>query len=260
MCKKEINMEQEHQDIERRTNGSNFTEGYDPQRIERLKTIIQDYEDQGKSKRYCIIVDGEMVVPVNAEASNFDKYKRYIIGNTNTVEIRMYFGKSPNFNRHVFKTNYSSLAGTPSKDVDQIVQEALDKERQEQKIKRLEQELERKNKKLKAYKDLEAKFKEKKPNMQEIIKDGIQLMGAFHTMRNGIASPVQGVSDAEVEIHAEDETENPVDLYFKKLKETYSQKDLLTSMQIWEKLALYPDLEPKFIKIINQKIKQNGKA
>lgn len=250
-------MEQEHQEIERRTNGSNFTEGFDPLRIERLRTIIQDYEDQGKAKRYCIIVDGEMVVPVNSEASNFDNYKRYIIGNSNTVEIRMYFGKSPNFNRHVFKTNYSALAGTPSKDVDQIVKDALEKERKDNKILMLEQELKRKNKKLKQYKALQATLDEKKLDLKDLVKDGIQLMGQFQAMKNG-ATPVQGIQEAEVEVKVE--SESPIDLHFNQLKKDYEGEELEKAIKIWEIFTAYPQLQKEFMSIINQKIKKNGKA
>jgi hypothetical protein len=248
-------MEQEHQEIERRTNGSNFTEGFDPLRIERLRTIIQDYEDQGKAKRYCIIVDGEMVVPVNSEASNFDNYKRYIIGNSNTVEIRMYFGKSPNFNRHIFKTNYSALAGTPSKDVDQIVKDALEKERKDNKILMLEQELKRKNKKLKQYKALQATLDEKKLDLKDLVKDGIQLMGQFQAMKNG-ATPVQGIQEAEVEVKVE--SESPIDLHFNQLKKDYEGEELEKAIKIWEIFTAYPQLQKEFMSIINQKIKKNG--
>jgi len=250
-------MEQEHQEIERRANGSNFTEGFDPLRIERLRTIIQDYEDQGKAKRYCIIVDGEMVVPINSEASNFDNYKRYIIGNSNTVEIRMYFGKSPNFNRHIFKTNYSALAGTPSKDVDQIVKDALEKERKDNKILMLQQELKRKNKKLKQYKALQATLDEKKLDIKDLVKDGIQLMGQFQAMKNG-GTPVQGIPDAEVEVRVE--TETPIDLHFLQLKKDYEGEELEKAIKIWEIFTAYPQLQKEFMSIINQKIKQNGKS
>lgn len=252
-------MEQEHQeiDIKRRATGSTFTEGFDPVRIERLKTIIQDYEDQGKEKWYSIIVDGEMVVPNNATASNFDKYKRYIIGNSNTVEVRMYFGKSPNFNRHVFKTNYSALAGTPSKDVDQIVKDALEKERKNNKILMLQQELKRKNKKLKQYKLLQAELDEKKLDIKDLVKDGIQLMGQFQAMKNG-ATPVQGIQDAEVEVKVE--SESPVDLHFNQLKKDYEGEELEKAIKIWEIFTAYPQLQKEFMSIINQKIKKNGKA
>lgn len=252
-------MEQEHHEIEikRRATGSTYTEGFDPVRIERLKTIIQDFEDQGKQKRYSIIVDGEMVVPVNSEANNFDKYKRYIIGNSNTVEVRMYFGKSPNFNKHVFKTNYSALSGTPSKDVDQIVKEALENERKNNKILMLQQELKRKNKKLKQFKALQAELDDKKLDIKDLLKDGIQLMGQFQAMKNG-GAPVQGIEEAEVEVHAEPET--PAELHFKKLKQDYDGEELEKAVKIWEIFTAYPGLQKEFMSIINQKIKKNGKA
>lgn len=252
-------MEHENQeiDIKRKATGSTFTEGFDPVRIERLKTIIQDYEDQGKSKRYSIIVDGEMVVPVNSAAENFDKYTRYIIGSSNTVEVRMYFGQSPNFNRHVFKTNYSALSGTPSRDVDQIVKDALEKERKDNKILLLQQELKRKNKKLKQYKSLQAKLDEKKLDLKDLVKDGIQLMGQFQAMKSG-ASPVQGIPEAEVEVQVE--SESPSDLHYMQLKKDYEDKELEKAIKIWEIFTAYPQLQNEFMSIINQKIKKHGKA
>tara|TARA_B110001469_G_C9628455_1_gene313988 strand:- start:1116 stop:1892 length:777 start_codon:yes stop_codon:yes gene_type:complete len=258
-------MEYENQHIEtkRKGTGKTFTEGYDPIRVERLKTIIQDYSEQGKVKRYSIVVDGEMVIPINSDADNFEKYKRYVIGSSSTVEVRMYFGESPNFNRHVFKTNYEamSLGSVPEKNVDVIVQEALEKERTQNKIQFLEKELKRKNKKIKQYKELQAELDDKQLDIKDLLKEGIQLYGQFNSIRNGGASPsIQGVPESEVEVELDSEPESKADKHFLRLKKEYKKKQLEKAIQIWEIFSSYPELKEEFTRIINQKIKHNGEA
>lgn len=252
-------MELENENIQprRKPTGSTYTEGFDPERIERLKMIIKDFEDQGKAKRYSIIVDGEMVVPTNSEAAKFDNYKRYLLGSSNEVEVRMFFGESPNCNKHIFKTDHSTLNG-PKKDVDTMVQEALIKERQQNKIKALESELKRKNKKLKQFKELQAQLEEKKLNVKDLIQDGIKVLGQINAMRNGSATPIQGVNDAEVEVEVE--PDSPIDKHIQQLRKDYTEKELEKGIQIWEIFTAHPNLQQDFMKIINQKIKKNGKA
>mgnify|MGYP006074371135 CR=1 FL=1 len=255
--------ENQHKEIKRRGTGKTFTEGYDPIRIERLKTIVQDYSEQGKVKRYSIVVDGEMVIPINSEADNFEKYKRYVIGNSSTVEVRMYFGESPNFNRHVFKTNHTvmALGSTPEKDVDVIVKEALEKERTKNKIESLEKELKRKNKKIKQYKELQSELDDKQLDIKDLLKEGIQLYGQFNTIRNGGVSPtIQGAPESEVEVELESQPETAIDKHFSRLKKEFKGKELKKAIQTWEIYSTYPELQEEFTQIINQKIKQNGQA
>lgn len=254
-----MELENQQEQPKRKPTGSTYTEGFDPERIERLKTIVKDFEQaEGKGKRYCIIVDGEMVVPTNTESAKFDNYKRYLLGNSNEVEVRMFFGESPNCNKHIFKTDYKVLNG-PEKDVDSLVQEALIKERQLTKIKSLQSELKRKNKKLKQFKELQSQLDEKKLNVKDLIQDGIKVLGQINAMRNGSpVTPIQGVNDSEVEV--EIESDSPVDNHIKRMKSDYSDKELEKGIKIWEIFSSHPELQQDFMKIINQKIKKNGKA
>ena len=53
-------MENGNQHKKKRTGGGSvYNEMYNPLRIERLKSIVKDFYQQGKQKRYCILVDGK---------------------------------------------------------------------------------------------------------------------------------------------------------------------------------------------------------
>ena len=104
---------------------------------------------------------------------------------------------------------------------------------------------------------LQAELDDKKLDIKDLLKDGIQLMGQFQAMRNG-GTPVQGIQEAEVEVHAE--AESPIDIHFNQLKQDYEGEELEKAIKIWEIFTAYPQLQKEFMSIINQKIKKNGKA
>lgn len=237
-----------------------FTEVYTPERIERLKSIIRDFQQQGNGRRYCILVDGEMVVPVNTDENNFDNYQRYINAHTETVEVRMFFGKSPNCNRHVFHTKPTSLNGTPEKDIEQRIKEALQKQKMETQMSLLKRELKRKNKKLRQYKVLQAELDEKKIDIKELISKGIELYGQFNANQKGVVAPgaVEGTPPAEVEVHIEPESK--ADKHYQQMKGQYSEKELEKALKTWEIFAAYPQLREEFNRVITQKINDNGEA
>lgn len=244
----------------RKPTGKVFTEGYNPQRIERLKSIIRDFHHQGKKKRYCVLVDGEMVVSVNSDYRNFDNYKRYMMGHTQSIEVRMFFGESPNCNRHIFHTNPHGLNGAPQKDVEDRIKEALEKQRMENEITFLQSELKRKNKKLKQFKALQVELDEKKIDIKELITKGMELYGQFNASKNGSlrSGTVQGTPQAEVEIEAEPETKS--DRHYAEMKQQYSEKELEKALKTWEIFTAYPQLRGEFTELVNQKINNHGEA
>lgn len=247
--------------IKKRKNGGQiFTEIYNPNRIERLKSIIKDFYQQGQKKRYCILVDGEMVVSINTDARNFDSYKRYLEGHTQSIEVRMFFGESPNCNRHIFHTSQKTLSGMPEKDVEQKISEALEKQRIQTELESLRKELKRKDKIIEEYEEMEEELSKKQLNINELLDKGLQFYAKVNASKNGTppATPVQGIPQAEVEVHSEPETES--EKHFQKLQEQFSEKELIKGLKTWKVFAKHPELRKEFTELINNKINNNGEA
>jgi hypothetical protein len=243
----------------RGSGGKVYTESFDQQRIDRLKNIVLDFYTQGEQKRYGILVDGEMVVPINTDSRKFDRYKKYIEGHTKSIEVRMYFGESPTCNRYIFHTNETAINGVSTQGVEERIKEALEKQQTEIELQRLQEELKRKNKKLKAYKELEAELKEKKIDIKELLKEGIQLFGEFKKIKEPSGTPLQGVKQSEVEVEIQTE-KTKTDKHYTGMKEKYGEENMLRALGTWEVFIKNPQLKEEFKQIINQKTKKNGKA
>lgn len=263
-------MENRNNNKKRRTTGKVFTESYNPNRIERLKSIIRDFHNQGKKKRYSILVDGEMIVSMNSDSRNFDNYKRYLEGHTQSIEVRMYFGESHNCNRHIFQTSQASLAGVNQQDVQEQIKEALEKQRIETELTTLRKDLERKNKKIEEYEEiieeLEAENDEKKINIQELLEKGFAMYSQYNANKNGGAvgavgaTPVQGVPEAEVNVEVEPESQTKCDKHYSQMKEHYSEKELEKGLKVWRIFTKHPELQNEFTQLINHKNQKDGEA
>ncbi|PHR43396.1 MAG: hypothetical protein COA32_16250 [Fluviicola sp.] len=247
----------------RKGTGKVFTEPYNPSRIDRLKCIVRDFYKQGKKKRYCILVDGEMVVTINSDSRNFDGYKRYMMADTHNIEVRMYFGDSPNCNRHIFQTQNSGLNGIGHEDIEQRIQEALHKQRVETELESLRKKVKEKNKKLKEYEELLEELDGKQVNFKDILKEGIELFGKYNGQKSPApeSSQVKGAPQTEVEVHAEDDTEQTKsDERYQAMKQEYNEDQMDKALDTWEIFTAYPDLQKEFSELVNQKIKNHGKA
>ncbi|MBL4862833.1 MAG: hypothetical protein JKY09_07450 [Crocinitomicaceae bacterium] len=239
--------------------GKVFTESYNPGRIDRLKSIIRDFRNQGKPKRYCILIDGEMVVSVNKDARNFDNYKKYLEGDTQNIEVRMFFGDSPNCNRHIFQTSQNSLSGVNQKDVEQQIKEALEKQRIQTELEMLRDKLKRRDQKIKEYEEILAEMDDKQIDIKQLLKDGMEFYGKYNSNKKA-ATPIQGIPQPQVEVEVESEPETKSEKFYKKLKNQYSEKELQKSLKTWGIFTAYPGLREEFTKIINLKIKKDGEA
>ena len=242
----------------RKATGKVFTESYNEERIERLKNIVHDFFKQGQKKRYCILVDGEMVVSVNSDSRNFDSYKRYLLGNTQSIEVRMFFGNSPNCNRHIFQTNHNQLSGIQSKDVEERIQEALEKQKIENELSYLRKQVKKKNKKLEAFKILQAELDEKQIDIKDLMTKGMEMYQLFKG--NGSASSLGQTSEPIADVEVEIESTSETDYYYQKLKEQHPEKALMNALKTWEIFTKCPELQKEFNQLINKKIKQNGKV
>jgi hypothetical protein len=256
-------MENQDNQIEReipkkKATGKVFTESYNVERIERLKHIVHDFFKQGQRKRYCILVDGEMVVSVNSDSRNFDNYKKYLLGNTQSIEVRMFFGNSPNCNRHIFQTNHSQLSGVQNKAVEERIKEALEKQSIENELIHLRKQVKKKNKKLQAFKALQAELDEKQIDLNDLMTKGMELFQLFKG--NGNANTLGQTSEPTASVEVEVESSSPTDQYYEQLKQRHPEKTLINVLRTWEVFAKHPELRGEFNQLINQKIKKNEKA
>lgn len=255
------NREYQGQRRKKKSSGKVYREVYNPERIERLKSIVSDFEKQGSQKFYSILVDGETVVAKSFNANNFDNYKKYLLSNTQNIEVRMYFGSSPSSNRHIFQTGQNSLGELRQEDVEEQIKKALAKQKSENELVNLQNELKKKNKKLLKMKELEVEIEElkKKQDIKALLKEGMSFVKAF----KGDTPPVlQGISeDSEVEVEVEQEfEETKADKFYNQLLDKYEEKKVIEAIKTWQVFTKYPELKDEFIEIVNQKIKKNGKT
>lgn len=253
----------EHQNNRRKkkSSGKVFREVYNPERIELLKSIVADHYNQGSKKFYSILIDGETVVAKTSDARRFNNYKKYLMSNTKTLEIRMYFGNSPSANRHIFQTNPTPMNGIRQEDVEEKIKQALAKQKVENELIYLRKELKKKSKKLLRLKELEKELEEakQKPNLEKLIEKSANL---FHSIKgNKPPTALQGApeNDTEVEVEIEAE-ETKADRFYQNLLDNYEEKEVIKALKTWAVFTKYPELKDEFVAIVNQKINKNGKA
>jgi|GEM_PF-3426337 len=252
---------------QRSNNTRTSKEPYSRERLENIKRIVSRFQQNGKGKRYSIIVDGEMVVPKTDDPEQFDEYLDYINLHTEYVEVRTYYGNSPNCNVYKFFMRGTPLQGLPqlgAVEVQEKIDQALSRQKLETDIRILEKDkaqleelVSSLRKKLKGFKKLQAKLDEKQIDIGDLFTKGIELFGAFQAKKNGFPTQVQGLPEtpsAEVELVSE---QSETDKHFEELKSKYSDKQLLRAMQASELFAKYPELREDFKAIINAKIKND---
>ncbi len=234
--------------------GKVFNESYTKERLDAIKRLVTNFYEQGRKKRYSISVDGELIVATTNDPTNFDEYLDYIEPHTECVEVRLYFGDSPNSNRYIFHLKEMSLDGIKNKseDVEGRISTALERQSLETEVVTLRKKVKKLKRKLQ---DAEDQLGEKQVDVKELLSQGMQLYGQFNS--KAPASPLQGIPQAEVEIEAE---LSSADKFYQDLKEQYGEDKLESAIKTWEVFAKYPELRQDFYSIVNQKINQNGKA
>lgn len=247
-------------------------EPYSIERLENIKRIISRFQENGKSKDYSISIDGEMIVPRTSDPEQFDEYFDFVNQHTQYLEVRTFFGDSPNCNVYKFfmmGASFQGLQGVPqlgAVEVNEKIQDALSRQRLETDIRILEKEKAQQDaeilvlkKKLKGFKKLQAKLDEKQIDISDLFTKGIELFGAMHAKKLAGTAQVQGLpttTPAEVEIVAETQS-SEADQHFEELKTVYSEKELLRAMQASQIFAKYPELRGEFQAIVNAKIKKD---
>lgn len=242
-----------------RNGGKVHNDPYSKDRMEAIKRIVAKYGNQGRKKRFSISVDSELIVPPTTDIDMFDDYLDFIDTHTRNIEVRLYFGDSPNANRYLFYLQEPALDGVKSKqnegiDMDKKIEEALQKQSLETQVVLLEKKVKRLKKKVKSY---EEQLGTKSTDVKELLSQGLQLYGEFKGKTPPTPTPVHGLPHAEVEL---EEELSECDKFYEELKEIYGEKHLVKAINTWGVFAKHPELHQEFHAIINQKSKQNGKA
>lgn len=242
-------------------------EDYTPERVQRLKRIIENLQNKGRIKMYSITIDGEIIVAKTEDIEEFDDHLDFVEADSKVIEIRTFFGSSPNCNLYQFYVNgmpRQTSGGLGAIEINDRIQEALYKQQLETSINLLEKD--NKNlqdqilllkKKLKKYKNLQSKLDEKQIDINDLFTKGIELFGAVKGNKIGAEKPVEGLphlTTVDIEPMVE---KTPAQDHFDQLKSTYTDEQLLKAMKTSEVFVRYPDLREEFQAIVKSKMKKN---
>lgn len=243
-----------------RNGGKVFKESYSSDRMAAIKKSIQKLQEYGKNQKYSISVDNIVVVPTTSEIEDFDAYVEFLNLDTRVVEVRMYFGASPNSNRHIFYLKDESLGGLMGQgnlsgmDVDNRIQEALDKQRLETEVLLLRKKLKSRKRQIEELEELLSKEPETKVDMNTIMDKGVQLFGMFQQGQGSAALPMQGAPQETVEVQLE---RTPAQQAFDLLKSKYPDHKILDAINTWSELMARPELQEQIIEFLNTKRQQS---
>lgn len=245
-----------------RNGGKVFHESHSDTKLEAIKKLVTTFNDQGRRKRYSILVDGELIVPPTVDNERFDDYLDFVDHNTEALEVRLFFGDSPNCNRYFFhfkEFSFPTLGNIPKvveQDVDGQIATALERQSLETEVVALRKKVKKLKRKLS---DAEEQLSEKGVDMKDLLSQGMQLYGHLNNKGVPPVSPVHGLPEkAEVEIEEVEESE--ADKFYGELKEQYSEEQLERALKTWEVFTKYPELRHEFYSIIHLKTNQNGQA
>jgi hypothetical protein len=170
----------------------------------------------------------------------------------------MFFGNSPNCNRHIFQTNQSQLSGVQTEDVESRIKEALEKQKIENELTYLRKQVKKKNKKLQEFKALQAELDEKQIDIKELMTKGMEMYQLFRgsASANSLGQASESTSHVEVEVESNSKTDH----YYQQMKGKYPEEELINALKTWKIFTKHPELNKEFNQLINQKIKKNGKA
>lgn len=240
-----------------RNGGKLFHEPYSEDRLNALKRLLEKLQSQQRKKRYSILVDGEMIVHNSYDSELFDDYLDYVEPHTNTVEVRLYFGDSPNANRYLFhlkeQTSYGLNGFKGGKEnVNDLIAEALEKQSIETELTQLRRKYRKTKRKLR---EAEQLLEEKQVDVKDLLSQGMQLYGVFQG-KNPAAGTVQGlppVTDVQIEQELSE-----ADEFYQELKEQLGEEKLISALKIWKIFAKHPEMRSEFLEIIQEKTDEDG--
>lgn len=233
-------------------------EVYSKERLESIQRIISRLDENNQTKYYQILIDSEVIVHKTNDPNRFFEYLDYIEPNSHVLEVRTFFGSSPNCNSHRFYFKGLPAQNLGGIDVDEKIQVALHQKNLETEIMLLQRDkdlllekIESQKKKLKNYKKLQEKLDEKQIDINDLFTKGVQLIGMINSKKTPQVEQVQGLPEMGIEQVKE---ESETDKHFQELKENYSESEIKNSIQAWEFFAQHPELKNEFESIIKQKL------
>lgn len=237
--------------------GKVFHEPYSEDRLNALKRLLEKLQSQLRKKRYSILVDGEMIVHNSYDPELFDDYLDYVEPHTNTVEVRLYFGDSPNGNRYLFHLKEQTTNGLNGlnggkENVNDLIAEALEKQSIESELTQLRKKYKKTKRRLR---EAEQLLEEKQVDVKDLLSQGMQLYGAFQG-NNPAAGTIQGlppVSDVQIEPDLSE-----ADEFYQELKEQLGEEKLMNALKIWKIFAKHPEMRSEFLDIIQEKTDEDG--
>ncbi len=263
-------------EAETRANGSQiFTEPYSVEAIDRLRNIVANFYHQGDRKYYSVSVDGEVVVPKNCDGRKFTRYLPFVTKHTQMVEVKMYSGYSPNCNKYQFILNrgLSGMSHQPV-NVQTEVNRALEEQQLRHEMELLREELEKKKRKLKKYKELTEEGESGLDKFRDLLKSGVELAGALGLRKvPGLAGAPENKPEAEVEVTVESDkkpeskeqpkaNESESKKIYDELLAKVGEKEIKRALRIMALLSAHPELEETLTKELNknQKTQSDGQA
>ena len=243
-----------------------FNEKYSHERLSYLKRLISNQNQQGIKRDYSLSIDGETIIPRTSDPMLFDSYLRFIEPHTKTVEVRLYFGDSPNSNLYIFDvapTQYGPGLGSPPPEVpahkDEVVMLMMEKKDLEKDLLFVNAELKRYKKKIKKHK----KNQGESTGMKDVILNGLEIFKQYAMAKAGAPAALQAprqMEGVEESVHIEPERPSRADRRFQSLKESLSEKQLDQIIAAWSMIAKYPDVMAKVAELLESKNKENGKS
>lgn len=195
-----------------RSNGTRVSnEPYSEQGIERIKRLLRNFKEIGETKYYSILIDGETVVPKTSDPDLFDSHSDFFNDLTREVQIRLYYGNSPNCNTYKFSVSETQpIAGVSESN---RVAEALASQAKDMKIVELKSKIKRlKKKNIKLKNSLEQNSSVFKKGNMEGFKEYLgPVLGGLLQRFGGASGPVPNAGMAGVDNGAEVELEPSID-------------------------------------------------
>lgn len=104
---------------------------YDPVKVSKLAEVLRLHHEKGNAMDYEIILDGLKVVRRTNNPELFSLFENFISADTRLLEVVFYPGTSNNNEKHLFTFQEEKEQGLSGIEIDNRIQEQVQKERKE---------------------------------------------------------------------------------------------------------------------------------
>lgn len=149
---------------------------YDPVKVSKLAEVLRLHHEKGNAMDYEIILDGLKVVRRTNSPELFSLFENFISADTRLLEVVFYPGTSNNNEKHLFTFHEEKEQGLSGVEIDNRIQEHVQKERKEWEFNLLKKE----NQDLKdEVEDLEKEVEKLEKEKETIISNQSPLKGVL---------------------------------------------------------------------------------